>query len=174
MFLLYVADQDFTRRAIASEASRTFSAAVSPPWATASATQCSRWSSSRPSATDCSALLTADTWVRMSMQYLSSSTIRCRPRTCPSIRRSRFRYSSLSGVYPYTPPPPSPQLPSRPATNTVPPQGISALRAGVQAGSWPPRDQPRLQRRVHLRPDGLGRGGLRWPVPAQRAVRPAV
>jgi len=34
------------------------------------------------------------------MQYLSSSTIFCRPRTWPSIRRRRVRYLSLSGVYP--------------------------------------------------------------------------
>ena len=41
-------------------------------------------------ATLCSAFVTALTWVRMSMQYVSSSTIRCRPRTWPSMRRSRF------------------------------------------------------------------------------------
>src|SRR6266542_2694738 len=35
------------------------------------------------------AAVTELSWVRMSMQYLSSSTIRCRPRTCPSIRRRR-------------------------------------------------------------------------------------
>ena len=34
----------------------------------------------KPSATDCSALVIADTWVRMSMQYFSSSTIFWRPR----------------------------------------------------------------------------------------------
>jgi nucleoside-diphosphate-sugar epimerase len=33
----------------------------------------------------------AETWVRMSMQYTSSSTMRWRPRICPSIRRSRLR-----------------------------------------------------------------------------------
>ena len=33
----------------------------------------------------------AETCVRMSMQYFSSSTIRCRPRTCPSMRRSRLK-----------------------------------------------------------------------------------
>jgi hypothetical protein len=94
------AGQDFTRRAIASDASRTFSAAVSPPSAAASVTQCARWSSSGHSATDCSALVAADTWVRMSIQYLSSSTIRCRPRTWPSIRRSRVRYCSfVLGIY---------------------------------------------------------------------------
>jgi hypothetical protein len=36
------------------------------------------------------------------MQYLSSSIIFWSPRTCPSIRRSRMRYLSLSGVYPCT------------------------------------------------------------------------
>ena len=36
-------------------------------------------------------LVAALTWVRMSMQYSSLSTIRCRPRTCPSMRRSRLR-----------------------------------------------------------------------------------
>jgi hypothetical protein len=42
-------------------------------------------------ATDCSAFVIAETWVRMSMQYFSSSTIRCSPRACPSMRRSRLR-----------------------------------------------------------------------------------
>ena len=37
--------------------------------------------------TACSAAWTELTCVRMSMQYWSSSTIRCSPRTCPSIRR---------------------------------------------------------------------------------------
>ena len=32
-----------------------------------------------------------ETWVRMSMQYSSLSTIRCSPRIWPSMRRSRFR-----------------------------------------------------------------------------------
>ena len=35
------------------------------------------------------------------MQYLSSSTIRCRPRTWPSIRRSRFRWLVFSALYPW-------------------------------------------------------------------------
>jgi len=38
------------------------------------------------------------------MQYLSSSIIFCRPRTWPSIRRNRWRYRSLSCVYPCMPP----------------------------------------------------------------------
>src|SRR5689334_19148965 len=38
----------------------------------------------------------------MSMQYLSSSTIRCRPRIWPSIRRSRLRWLDFSEVYPWT------------------------------------------------------------------------
>src|SRR5215469_269737 len=96
---------DFTSRAIASEASRTLASATSPPSATAWATQWPRWSSSSPSATDCRALVAAATWVRMSMQYLSSSTIFCKPRTWPSIRRSRLRYSPLLGAYPYMVPP---------------------------------------------------------------------
>ena len=50
-----------------------------------------RWSSSSPRATDCSAEVIAETWVRMSMQYLSSSTMRWSPRAWPSIRRSRRR-----------------------------------------------------------------------------------
>src|SRR5665647_2153561 len=59
--------------------------------AAASTTQWVRWSSSRPRATDWSALVIAEIWVRMSMQYFSSDTIPCRPRACPSIRRRRFR-----------------------------------------------------------------------------------
>ena len=62
-----------------------------PPARAASTTQCARWSSSRPRLTACSAFVTAATWVRTSMQYVSASTIRCRPRTCPSTRRSRVR-----------------------------------------------------------------------------------
>ena len=37
------------------------------------------------------ALVTALTWVRMSMQYFSSSIIRAMPRACPSMRRMRLR-----------------------------------------------------------------------------------
>src|SRR5688572_23450884 len=40
--------------------------------------------------------------VRMSMQYWSSSTMRCSPRTCPSIRRSRSCSAFLFISYPYT------------------------------------------------------------------------
>ena len=58
---------------MASEASFTLAVAVSPPSATAPATQWPRCSLSSPSATDCRALVAAATWVRMSMQYLSSS-----------------------------------------------------------------------------------------------------
>ena len=47
-------------------------------------------------ATDRSALVIALTWVRMSMQYCSSSTIRCRPRAWPSMRLSRARTRSFS------------------------------------------------------------------------------
>src|SRR3954468_8569931 len=84
-------DQERTSRAMASEASRTFSSASRPPEAAASTRQWLMCSSSRPSATDWSAFVIADTWVRMSMQYFSSSTMRCRPRAWPSMRRSRLR-----------------------------------------------------------------------------------
>src|SRR5918998_6327650 len=73
------AAQDLTRRAIASEASLTLVPASAPPWAAASTTQVDMCSSSRASAKDCSALVAAETWVSTSMQYLSSSTMRCRP-----------------------------------------------------------------------------------------------
>ncbi|COX26929.1 Uncharacterised protein [Mycobacterium tuberculosis] len=53
-------------------------------------TQWLRCSSSRFSATDRNALVTALIWVRTSMQYLSSSIIRAMPRTCPSTRRNRL------------------------------------------------------------------------------------
>ena len=49
-----------------------------------------------------SAATTEFTCVRTSMQYVSSSTMRCRPRTCPSIRRSRSCRSFLFIVYPRT------------------------------------------------------------------------
>src|SRR4051812_20491118 len=91
-----------TRRAMASEASRTFSSASAPPFWAASTTQCDRCSSSSSRENDWSAFVAAETWVRMSMQYLSSSTIRCSPRTCPSIRRSRLRWLDFSEVYPCT------------------------------------------------------------------------
>ena len=53
------------------------------PVRTASDTQWARWSSSSSSATAWSALVAADTCSRMSMQYRSSSTMRCRPLTWP-------------------------------------------------------------------------------------------
>ena len=37
----------------------------------------------------------ADTWVSTSMQYVSFSTSRCRPRTWPSIRRNRLSWASF-------------------------------------------------------------------------------
>src|SRR5215207_5270897 len=40
-------------------------------------------------------------WVRMSTQYASSSTMRCNPRTCPSIRLRRFWSFSLSSSFMY-------------------------------------------------------------------------
>jgi hypothetical protein len=60
--------QDLTRREIASAASWTDARPSSPPWRTASDTHAPRWSSSSPSATACSARVTAETWVRTSMQ----------------------------------------------------------------------------------------------------------
>src|SRR3954454_9569801 len=125
--------QDRTRRAIESEASRTFSAAVSPHPATAPATQCARWSSSSPSATDCSALVAADTWVRMSMQYLSSPTIRCSPRTWPSIRRSRRRWSCLLSVYPCISPP-EPSFFSLQHNTPLPYSNLDDDQVGLGAG----------------------------------------
>ena len=65
---------------MASEASLSLASPSGPPWATASTTQCLRWSSSNPSATDSSAFVRALTCVRMSMQYFSSSTMRWMPR----------------------------------------------------------------------------------------------
>ena len=38
-----------------------------------------------------SALVAALTWVKISLQYLSSSTLFAMPRTWPSTRRSRLR-----------------------------------------------------------------------------------
>ena len=61
--------------------SRTFASASSPPRCAASTTQWAMCSSSSPSEKDCSAFVAADTWVRMSMQYLSSSIIFAMPRT---------------------------------------------------------------------------------------------
>src|SRR5215203_6877980 len=61
-----------------------------------SRTQCSTWSLSRMVATFSEAETTLPIWVRMSTQYVSSSTMRCIPRTCPSIRLRRFCSFSLS------------------------------------------------------------------------------
>ena len=72
-------------------ASSNFSWAASPPSRTAAATQCSRWSFSRAMDTALRALVTAEIWVMMSMQYSSCSTMRAIPRACPSISRSRRR-----------------------------------------------------------------------------------
>src|SRR5207244_747699 len=70
-----------TRRAMAAEASATLASASGPPEATASRTQWARWPSRSSKATDSSALVAAETWVSTSMQYVSSSTMRCKPRT---------------------------------------------------------------------------------------------
>src|SRR6478609_4585501 len=94
-----VSSQERTSRAMAAEASVSFSSAPSPE-VIASLTQWARWSSSRFRATACRAFVIAATWVRMSMQYWSSSTIRCRPRACPSMRRRRLRTSSFEFSYP--------------------------------------------------------------------------
>ena len=45
-----------------------------------------------------SALVAADTWVRTSMQYWSSFTMRAMPRTWPSTRRSAARWRSFVAV----------------------------------------------------------------------------
>ena len=69
--------------------------------------------------------VTADTWVRMSMQYLSSSTIRCRPRTWPSIRRSRTQVVLLAGGVSVH----SGLRSIRHAHKVIPPQGIKSRPA---------------------------------------------
>src|SRR6266487_5343273 len=51
------------------------------------------------------------------MQYASSSTIRCRPRTCPSTRRSRLSNPSLSAVYPRISSSPFQPIPARQHTH---------------------------------------------------------
>src|SRR5690625_1928205 len=79
-----------TRRAMASEASLSLASCWSSPACAASSRQWAMCSSSSTNATLCSAREAAETWVRMSMQYLSSSTILAMPRTWPSIRRSRM------------------------------------------------------------------------------------
>jgi hypothetical protein len=62
--------QDRTNLAMASEASLIFASPSEPPSRAASATQCLRWSSSRPRATPCRAEVRAEIWVRMSMVLL--------------------------------------------------------------------------------------------------------
>src|SRR5690625_3771337 len=79
-----------TRRAMASEASLSLASCWSSPACAAWSRQWAMCSSSSARATLCSAREAAATWVRMSMQYLSSSTMRAMPRTWPSIRRSRM------------------------------------------------------------------------------------
>lgn len=85
-----------TSRAMASDASFTF--AEGSPARAASTTQFAKWPSSSPTATAWSARLAAEIWVRTSMQYTSSSIIRCTPRTCPSIRRNRPSSACLSAL----------------------------------------------------------------------------
>ena len=94
------------------------------------------------SATDCRARVAADTCSSTSMQYRSSSTMRCRPRTCPSMRRNRFWTASFWSTYPGSAifaPPPSPAC--RPLSGTypllvlsigAPGQRLSGLRAHAQ------------------------------------------
>src|ERR1035437_5963113 len=90
--------QPARNRPMAALSSVTF---ASPrPSRTASVTQCRTWSSSRLTATLSRAALTALTWVRMSMQYRSSSTMRCMPRTCPPSRFSRSWIRFLLWMYP--------------------------------------------------------------------------
>src|SRR5690625_2753978 len=109
-------------------------------------------SSSSPSAKDCSAREAAETWVRMSMQYLSSSTILAMPRTCPSMRRNRTRWSSFCEVYPFTISATTSQPRNVPTPTSYP--------VGVWAGGWCQR---------HGR--ALGRGSDRL---TRRSVRAAV
>ncbi len=92
-----------------------------------------RCASSSSSATACSAFVAAEIWVSTSMQYASSSTMRCRPRTWPSIRRNRRCTSPFWSLYP--------AMRSSTWSCTLPPQGIgpaigrqTPLRAGAPAG----------------------------------------
>src|SRR5262249_48923849 len=70
-----------TSRAIAAVASAILASASGPPPSIASRTQWSRWASRSSSATPSGARLAAAIWVRTSMQYVSSSPMRCTPRT---------------------------------------------------------------------------------------------
>ena len=86
-----------TSRATAADASAILSCAVAPPLPIASATHVVQMAveqlRARPLAAPWSPPTTC---VSTSMQYASSSTMRCRPRTWPSIRRSRRCTSSFS------------------------------------------------------------------------------
>src|SRR5215213_5996240 len=88
------------RSRAAAVSSSIFSSAPSP-FSMDSRTQCSTWSLSRMVATFSEAETTLPIWVRMSTQYASSSTMRCIPRTCPSIRLRRLWSFSLSPSFMY-------------------------------------------------------------------------
>ena len=79
-----------SRRATAATASSTLASPAAGLSSAASRTQWRMCSSSSPRPTPCRARVTEEIWVRTSMQYCSSSIIFCRPRTCPSMRRSRL------------------------------------------------------------------------------------
>src|SRR5262249_37233798 len=84
-------------------------------------------------ATLSSAAWQAPIWVSTSMQYRSSSTIPCSPRTCPSTRRRRASSCSLVAVYPRS------SLMSTNATRY--PQGVYN-RMHVGSLARPPRRVP--------------------------------
>ena len=76
---------------MAAAASSTLACAASSDSRAAVTTQWFMWSLSRLTATESSADWTAETCVRMSMQYSPCEIMRCRPRTWPSMRRRRAR-----------------------------------------------------------------------------------
>jgi hypothetical protein len=97
--VLLVLSYDLTNRSIARVASAIIlSAEAASPATDASWTQWRTCSSSSPTATARNAEEAALTWVRTSMQYVSSEIILCNPLTWPSILARRFRYSSLFSV----------------------------------------------------------------------------
>jgi hypothetical protein len=97
--VVLVLSYDLTNRSIARVASPIIlSAEAVSPATDASWTQWRTCSSSSPRATARNAEEAALTWVRTSMQYVSSEIMRCNPLTWPSILARRFRYSSLFSV----------------------------------------------------------------------------
>jgi hypothetical protein len=97
--VVLVLGYDLTNRSMALVASAIIlSAEAVSPATDASWTQWRTCSSSSPTATARNAEEAALTWVRTSMQYVSSEIMRCNPLTWPSILARRFRYSSLFSV----------------------------------------------------------------------------